>query len=70
MNDTLPALEGRTSSEIVAQHLNASHSARKAFIGAETSDKIRRALKHQIRPSRKPFNEGDLVYYKREENTE
>ena len=41
MSDELPALEGTTSSEMVAKHLNASHSARRDFIAAETSEKIR-----------------------------
>lgn len=40
MSDELPALEGTTSSEMVAKHINASHSARKAFIAAETSERI------------------------------
>ena len=39
LNDNLPALEGSTSSEMIAKHLNASHNARKSFIEAETSEK-------------------------------
>ena len=31
MNDKLPALQGVTWSELIAQHLNAMHSARKAL---------------------------------------
>ena len=34
------ALEGKTSSEIIANHLNAMHAARKAFIEAEASEKL------------------------------
>ena len=32
MNDKLPALQGVTSSELIAWHLSAMHSAPKAFI--------------------------------------
>ena len=43
----LPALEGVTSSELVASHLNAWHSARRRFIETEADEKLRRALKHK-----------------------
>ena len=55
---------------MVADNLNALHRARKAFIQQEASEKIRRALRHQIRPS------GDLksvcgktVCYKSNDNS-
>ena len=32
MTDGLPALEGSTSSETLAQHLNAMHATRRAYI--------------------------------------
>ena len=54
MDSKLP--EGKTSSEIVAQNLNAMHSARKAFIKSESDEKIRCALRHQTRTS------GDTKY--------
>ena len=38
MEDDLPALEGTTSSEMVARHLNASHLAQKAYISAQASE--------------------------------
>ncbi len=44
----IPALEGKTSSQIVAENLNAVHAARKGFIKSEFSNKIRHALKHII----------------------
>lgn len=69
MSDDLPALGG-TSSEMVAKHLNASHSARKAFISAETSDKIQWALRHKVRTTVGAFKNGDKVYFKREEKKE
>ncbi len=61
--DKLPALEGKTSSEILAMHLNALHSARKAFIESEASESIRRALRSKIRASEQHYSSGDIVYY-------
>jgi transposase InsO family protein len=66
--DKPPALQGTTVSENVAQHLNAMHSGRRAFIEAESSERIRRALRHQIRASGEPFQLGDHVYYKRDDS--
>ena len=66
MTDRLPALEGATSSQVLAQHLNALHAARKAFIESEADERIRRALRSKVRASEQVFTFGDLVYYKRE----
>ena len=41
LNDKLPAPGGHTSSEVVANHLNAKHGACKTFIECEASEKIR-----------------------------
>ena len=49
LNDKLPALEGVTQSEVVARNLQAKHAARKAFIECEAAEKIRRALRHNVR---------------------
>ena len=67
MDDSLPALEGTTISETLATHLNAKHSSRKGFMQAESSEKIRRALRHQVRPVGNKFENGVLVYYKRDD---
>ena len=40
LNDKLPALGGHTSSEVVANYLNAKHEAGKTFIEREASEKI------------------------------
>ena len=61
-----PALEGSTTSEVLAKHLNVLHSARQAFIKSESDERIRRALRHKIRASEQRFENGDLVYYKRQ----
>ena len=62
----LPALEGATCSETVAENLNTLHDARRKYIELESSDKIRRALKHNVRTYADiHYSNGDLVYYKR-----
>ena len=66
LNDRLPALEGVTTSEMIANNLNAMHKARKAYIESESSERLRRALRHNVRSSiAYKYNNGDLVYYKR-----
>ena len=66
MNNNLPALQGTTSSEVFAQHLNALHAARKAFIQTEADERIRRALWNKVRASEQIFENGERVFYKRE----
>lgn len=70
MVDELPALEGTTISETFAIHLNALHAGRQAFIKAESSERIRRALRHRVRESKEVVVNGDSVYYKREASNE
>ena len=38
LTNKLPAMESKTSSEIVLEHLTALHCARKAFVGSEASE--------------------------------
>ena len=55
-----------TSYQIVADHLNSLHKAREAYIQAENSDRIRRALIGRIfNGTHQKFCVGDRVYYKR-----
>ena len=64
-----PALEGVSTSEYVANTLNLIHANKKAYIECESSDKLRRAFRHQIRPSLvQIYNNGDRVYFKRNES--
>ena len=63
-----PALEDWTSSQHMADHLDKLHKARQAFMQCESSKRIARALKKNIREDEGPFEIGDHVYYKREEN--
>ena len=66
LNNKLPALEERTVSEYLEKNLRAMASARKAFVEAENSERIRRALRHNIRPSsNNKYYTGDQVFFKR-----
>ena len=49
LTDKPPALEGSTKSEWVAKHISALHAAKRAFTEAECSERIRRALRKQLR---------------------
>jgi len=54
LNDALPALETLTYPEL-EKRLSAMHSARCAFIKAESSEKIKRALRHPVRACEQLF---------------
>ena len=66
MSDKLPALEGTTSSEIFAQHLNTLHEARRAYIQTDANKRLRRALRTKVRAAEQIYQNGDTVFYKRE----
>lgn len=68
LTDQPPALEGTTTSEVVRNHINALYSARQAFTKAESSEKIRRGLRKQVRTTPDTCTAGDKVYYKRPDN--
>ena len=48
-DDLLPALQKRSTCEIVADNLNALHSARQNFIKSESSKKTKDALRHKTK---------------------
>ena len=64
--DKLPALTPVATSKILADNLTALHKAREAFIQSESSEKLRRALNHNIRTSGDmKYLSGDSVFFKR-----
>ena len=66
----LGQIEGQTSSEIVANNLNAMHEARKAFLEAQSSDRLKRALKGRVyQSSDTHYFSGDEVYYRTKDTT-
>ena len=55
-----------TESKLIAEVLSAKKAAREAFIKAESDEKLKRALQHNIRSSNNvKFVTGDKVYYYR-----
>ena len=61
-----PALENISCSDTVRTNLNAMHLAREEFIKNESSAKLAKALKSQVRTHNDTkYKTGDLVYYKR-----
>ena len=66
MTDKIPALDGTTTSETFAKHLNTLHASRKAFIDTEANERIRRALRTKVRAAEQIYTSGDMVFYKRE----
>ena len=68
LTDTLPALESKPETSIVGTHLAALQSARQEFVKAESSEKIKRALRKQTRQWRNSYQIGDAVFYRREDS--
>ena len=71
LTDDLPATTQRSMSNLLKDNLNAIHAARTAFIACENDEKIRRALKANIRSSGEiKYVTGDKIFYKRDSSTE
>ena len=69
LNDKLPALEENVSSMTIESNLAAMRSAREAFIQSESSGKIKRALRSDVRSCNgAKFENGDRVFYKRNDS--
>ena len=66
MTDKPPALHGTTISQVVSKHLNAVHTARQAFVKAESSERICQAFRYKIRENSEKYESGDKVFYERE----
>ena len=49
-------------------HLNALQAARKAYIKAEASDRIRRALRHNVRRADETYQPDDKGVFKRQDS--
>ena len=68
VTDKPPALE-QTQSDLIRNKLSTIHSARQNFIKAESSERIKRALRHQVRTySEEVYLQGDKVYFKQNDN--
>ena len=58
--------DNKIESELVNNHINMLHKTRQAYISAESSDRIKRALNSKIFVSESPFYYGERVYYWKE----
>ena len=67
LTDELPSLEAATTSNMVKTNLNALHTARKSIIETESTEKIWRALRSNVRTYvDEEFVTGDTVYKRRQ----
>ncbi len=65
----LPAMENEATSVTVEKNLKALHKAREAVIQSDSSENIKRALRHNVRTCNDiKFHQGECVYYKRNNN--
>ena len=65
-NTKAPALTSTPTNKIIYKNVQAIQKAREAFIPSENSEKLRRALSHNIQTSGGvKYLTGDLVYLKR-----
>jgi len=71
ITDELPAITHGSLSNLMKDTLNTIHAARTAFIACENDEKIRRALKANVRTAGETkYVTGDEVLYKRDSSTE
>ncbi len=61
-----PALNEKVNGSILHKHLKILNDCRKAFVEAESCEKVQRALRHKIRINSQVFESGTLVYYKKD----
>jgi len=65
--DKLPALQTSQTSVTVEENLKAMRAARENYVKAESSNRIKRALQHNVRTSCEAnFSNGQSVYFKRD----
>ena len=62
-------MESECQSDVLAKHLTALHATRAEYIKSEASNKLKKALRHNVRPSQfQTLRLGDKVYYKRDKS--
>ena len=63
--DELPSLKEPKYSDMIRQNLNALHKARENFVKSESSERIKKALRHNVRTyCEVQFDAGEKVYYR------
>ena len=66
LDDPPPAWEEPTKSKALIDTLNALHNARVEYTKAERCERIRKALRAKIRVADTVYENGDIVYFKKE----
>ena len=66
MEDKLPALEGKTTSKSLLEHILVVHAGTKAFMQAMCDKKVRKALRHNVWAMEQIYVQGEQVYYRRD----
>ena len=70
INDPPPSWEIKTKSQSLMENLKAMHATRQAFIKAESCERLKTALRSKIRTSTAIYQNGEIVYYKRDNEEE
>ena len=66
LNNKLPAMSSSSVYEVIRKNISALHVAREKYIEAQSSEKIKKALRSKTRTfSNISYNCGDRVFYKR-----
>lgn len=65
LTDKPHALEEKSTSKIVGQHIASLYEAKRVFTEADCSERIGRAIRKQIRHTETMDSTGDQVYYRR-----
>ena len=69
ITDGPPSWESENVSEALLKHLKALHATRKAFIASESCAKLKLALKSKVRCSAELYSNGEIVYYKKDNDS-
>ena len=64
ISNKLPAMEDIEVSDILIKHLNTLDAARHAYVKSESGERIRRALRHQVRAIEVEFNQRTKYFTK------
>ena len=67
LESTPATLEESTMSQRFHEYLSGLHAARLAFMESESSEIIKKALRHKVKASETVFSYGDKVFYKRDQ---
>jgi hypothetical protein len=70
VNDPPPSWEMKTKSVKLMENLKAMHATRQAFMKAESCERLKTALRSKIRTNGTIYQNGDIVYYKRDNEEE